>query len=487
MARIQFPLDPEAVKAADDEFYRRHPEMAPNGFRRPLHPTSAEHAAMRREWVELYLSLQEKREDDEEDDDDVDPIDPKEPCPKEKPCLDCVEIGSVNLFSVYFVDEHGKLKDNTSDWKNTGSLYKSPDWSAAGKAHPMSFTMDKSTGIDIEYSVDPENACPESGTVSGEIEGQQAIGPESAGFAPSKKPVSLSTTSNFKFADLLIDSTLSIDWSAEEKSTHDMGTSENRIFLIFGPSKEGGYEEDGVTLKRMEAAVKWASEAGSIDEFEIVNHLFNQFDRYVLGIEHLSEDEQEQLRSDPLLLAELTGYEWPRYFNDEVGAWPLAEFKSWGGECQAICRFIRGVMRQIGSRDKLEFVTYTADFSDPETPLNRGEPTGPKKNREYALADSEVERFKTYWEPLPGETAEVGWNNFEAYLEYMSAKGGPVRLFGGGVGLLEKKRNPLDVFYAIVEYEWKWRKKELPNGTKVDQAGRYVTRLHVYDNTKPWP
>jgi len=47
------PLNEAAVAAANDAFYRRHPEMIVNGQRVPLDARSARHASMREEWMDL--------------------------------------------------------------------------------------------------------------------------------------------------------------------------------------------------------------------------------------------------------------------------------------------------------------------------------------------------------------------------------------------------------------------------------------------------
>lgn len=93
MTRLSRPLNPDAVAAADDEFYANHPEMVQDGQRIPLSATDPAQAAMRAEWVALY----EKHNGAVEPDPPTpkEPDDPVEPCP----CEQCIEATSATLTS----------------------------------------------------------------------------------------------------------------------------------------------------------------------------------------------------------------------------------------------------------------------------------------------------------------------------------------------------------------------------------------------------
>ena len=57
MTDLARPLDPAAVKAADDKFYANHPEfIGPDGRRIPLSATDPAQADLRREWVASYVA-----------------------------------------------------------------------------------------------------------------------------------------------------------------------------------------------------------------------------------------------------------------------------------------------------------------------------------------------------------------------------------------------------------------------------------------------
>lgn len=80
MGRLSRPLNSDAIKAADDEFYAKHPEFVKDGKRIPLSDTDPSQAALRKEWVELYKKHGGKEEGDEKPPAKK-PDNPAEPCP----------------------------------------------------------------------------------------------------------------------------------------------------------------------------------------------------------------------------------------------------------------------------------------------------------------------------------------------------------------------------------------------------------------------
>jgi hypothetical protein len=505
MSAIKFPLDDEAVDAADDRFYDKYPELIDeDGNRIPLSADDPAQEQMRRDWIAMYKEELKKtsgKDDPKDPKDPEDPIDPVKPCPHDGPCEHCTPIASIDLVSLTFLNDHGLLKSEETRWTDTGTPFDPPDWTAAGVKHPVSVTHETHVKVKVEYAVAAEDACPEGGTISATAFGNHAYGYNAVDFAPSKTPAAMEPIAVYKAPRLIQQmDTFDVEWTAVADSTHAMGTSQNEMFTIFGPSKLGEFPEDGATLKRMRTSVDWAKRALTVKEIDIIEYLFDQFDRYVLGVNQLTSSEQAELKANPDLLAALTDADWPTFFagnNGGVGAWPIADDKRWGAECQAICRFIRGMMRQIGAKSTLDFRTYTADFSDPETPLNQGQATGPRADLTYALADEEVRALRTYWKPVEdssGIPLDIpqnqgpwpGWNNFEAYLKVTPDDGSEVRLFGGGVGILRKKMNPLHVFYGIVELKGRTRRIRLPDGSEAEQVGWRVMRLHRYRDEGDW-
>lgn len=54
--RAKRPLDASATRAANDDFYARHPELVRDGQRQPLDPDDPAQAALRREWMQAYAA-----------------------------------------------------------------------------------------------------------------------------------------------------------------------------------------------------------------------------------------------------------------------------------------------------------------------------------------------------------------------------------------------------------------------------------------------
>ena len=115
MSGISFPLDEEAIEAADDRFYEKYPTLVDeDGNRIPLSADDPAQEQMRRDWIEMYKEELERKnsgkDDPKDPKDPKDPIDPVKPCPDDDPCEDCTPISSIDLVSLTFLNDHGLLK-----------------------------------------------------------------------------------------------------------------------------------------------------------------------------------------------------------------------------------------------------------------------------------------------------------------------------------------------------------------------------------------
>jgi hypothetical protein len=76
------PLDRDAVRAADDQFYANHPELVQDDKRIPLDPSDPSQADLRSEWMDLYVANGGEVEG-KAPAGDKRPDDATEPCPVE--------------------------------------------------------------------------------------------------------------------------------------------------------------------------------------------------------------------------------------------------------------------------------------------------------------------------------------------------------------------------------------------------------------------
>lgn len=82
MRRATRPLNTEAVKNADNDFYAKHPELIKDGQRIPLSPTDPTQARLRQEWMDLYVKHGGAVEQTPKPPQNK-PDDPVQPCPND--------------------------------------------------------------------------------------------------------------------------------------------------------------------------------------------------------------------------------------------------------------------------------------------------------------------------------------------------------------------------------------------------------------------
>ena len=81
MGRLSRPLNKDAVRKTDDEFYAKHPELIKNGKRIPLSATQSNQADLREEWIDLYKKHGGKVKDNQNQGSEKTTDDPIQPCP----------------------------------------------------------------------------------------------------------------------------------------------------------------------------------------------------------------------------------------------------------------------------------------------------------------------------------------------------------------------------------------------------------------------
>ncbi len=161
------------------------------------------------------------------------------------------------------------------------------------------------------------------------------------------------------------------------------------------------------------------------------------------------EQKQELVRTLDAQLTELKGVlvaeaeQIDREYKEQSGPWPLAVLERYGGECQAIVRFVVAVLRQLGFRgesdaDSVE-IWYGAAMAAENTwePIIIDEPVACRtpENGLYTLMDCPPQKRFYSW---PEAEEKVRPNSFEAFLRYRYKKDGQFyqAWYGGGVGLV---------------------------------------------------
>jgi hypothetical protein len=241
-----------------------------------------------------------------------------------------------------------------------------------------------------------------------------------------------------------------VRWSEEGGARVSPPRTANVLYTTMNrprDDQQGLWPEDGVTLRRMDRAVSWVAPLATLRPHAIVRALMEKFPFYSL---HPSPKVPRK-------------YHHPTYFNDEGGAWPMSDYVDESGECQAIVRLVRGILRQVGVPGEARAVLVWGDpdveggkkalsaYWDerPDAGLDRVK----VRNDSIwvaALVDMPVEVGKTY--PAPHtprrDGPSPGLNRFEACLEF--SDGRRTVDYGGGAGIYRDREEVLRGFWGLV-------------------------------------
>lgn len=244
---------------------------------------------------------------------------------------------------------------------------------------------------------------------------------------------------------------LDIHWTAEDEAVLTPERTKTTVYVTMArPRVFPGrpFDEEGVTLQRMDKAVEWVEAMDTLSPHAIVEGLMEKFPYYAL-------------LPSPKVPAE---YHHPTYFNEHGGAWPMAEHIEASGECQAIVRLIRGVLFQVGVPGSVNAIVVWADprikggrkplFADQEEKPEAGlDATSVINGRPAiaALVDAPVEEGKAYppsHTRMRGGRLSPGLNRYEACLKLSHR--GRTRYYAGGAGVFESKERILEVFWGLI-------------------------------------
>jgi hypothetical protein len=408
---------------------------------------------------------------------------------------------TITLARLRFTSDHGLLTDKMNPstskksdldrWLPGGTKYEDIDpaeWQRS-PAHdfPISHTKNEKLHLVAEFQVSgPEDASPGEGQVV--ISGDQGYltFKGSATFTPKNKNKDGGTTvevhlvADEPLPDRVQKISRKFTWEVTACGRTFQGRSgPHRIYVTFGtPAPEADLppfpeEPLGATLKRMDKAVELTHPHDSTDPVEaeigttppkkitltrphaIVAGLSGSFPHY-------------ELRANKSLKA----FSHPDYLNSLGGAWPMADYMEDSGECQAIVRFVRDILKQVGVPGTIEIKYVYADPAHPKTGVE-ADAGDAYDNTPLALVDQPVKDsdigkvFPPSHTHLSGGRVSMGFNNYEACMKFTD--GGQALYYPGGTegSLWETPDQVLSgSFYALVKVENAW----YPNGHDPDRV-----------------
>ncbi|WP_437735521.1 hypothetical protein [Sorangium sp. So ce1335] len=368
---------------------------------------------------------------------------------------------SVALKSIEFRSDHGLLKDckGESGWKNAGDPCPQPEWTPRHAA-PLSISMGRHLVIRIGLeSTNGAGAAPTSIRAAGPA----GLSFESRSLAAGGGPLDLASSRTI--ARRIQKFHLDLSWSAGGGAAVSPSRTSNAVYVTMGrplTDRQHVWQEDGVTLKRMDRAVSWIEPLNTLDPHEIVYGLLSRFPIYTL-------------KPSPRVPRR---YHHPTYLNDEGGAWAMSDYVEETGECQAIVRLVRGMLRQLGIPGRTRMIvvwgdpnveggrrTLSADLEQhPWAGLDVTRTVGDRVWR-AALVDGPVEEGRTYpasHTRMPDGTLSPGLNRYEACLEF--SHGGRTRYYAGGAGVFDSLEPILGVFWGLI-----WFSSAPNDGYRVEQ------------------
>ena len=379
---------------------------------------------------------------------------------------------TLKIVELEFLSDHGVLKDNDANWKNTGTTYTKPDWTSA-KSNIVSHNMNARARIRVV--VQAEGEAPDTGKITAKVGSKEIFASAVSTFSIGRNEFTLTSTEDI--SDKIIHTNLVLKWSAatgRDPGPTAIGDTQNYILITFStPVSRPTEPDDGFTVRRMKRSIDFIRKTGETDPHKIVEKLMGAFDSYTLT-------------PNSAVPAEL-GH--PQYTNAEIGAWALADYAQHTAECQAICRFVRGILEQVGcpgtveptvvwedpvanavkeavygaSGSGLRFVTKKVSkeveviemvkVTEPlgpidrimgKTPIVKMVPT-PRRVTKTETWNA----FLTTGAARVGENANgSGLNLYEACLKFTHS--GKVRYYGGGAGSFASKEAVVRAFHSLI-------------------------------------
>ena len=328
------------------------------------------------------------------------------------------EYPGTRISSVTFKSDHGVMKDNTTDWSESGAVYGEPEWSAVGGkvvSSPVSQTRDTSVMIELGLDVLPSNAPAAPVRVAGRSS-EPGLNFDFAGTLDGGLNRRVAMTSIGKLPDTIRalrnkEIAWTLDWRGWK---HDIGRTRHSLFV----TAAAPFSPVEVTEKRMRTAVDIAgtvaARVGAIDPHPMVREIMKHWGTYNLKVQY------------------------PDY------AWRLADNLALGAQCIDIVRFVQGILHVVGVPGT---ATAVVVWAQPGSPLIPEESLWPHGGLHT----------------VPNHPAHPTWfaglldangcpNAYEAALRF--DHGGVRRYYPGGVSMSRTYTTADDVLSIFQCYAW---------------------------------
>jgi hypothetical protein len=367
------------------------------------------------------------------------------------------KITSIKILRLTFKTDHHVMTDNNTDWTDSGTLFTKPEWAYGSASKPISHTKNQNVDVSVDFEVNPANAEE----TDADITGTAAFG--SLVFTATKQKfkggtITVDARTTTAIPDLVQKLAGDISWSVNTAldGTFDVGASwGHTVYVTMDTPISVTDREAGFTLKRMDKSVElvqstgmavapWANAPGAI-----VKALMGKISGYTLV-------------ADPAVPVSLNH---PQYFNGVGGAWNMADFIANSAECQAIVRFFRAVIKQVGCPGLAQIMLIYADpnINNGNTVLEDDfEAGGTALHHVSNKMIHGVQAFVALLDEQPiavgkifdgndkGRFPRMGANAFEACLKFTDPAG-VIKYYPGGVGgaVIDTMDAVINVFQAL--------------------------------------